>query len=136
MVSMRLPTPHQVQLSQALHLCLTTRGTAAMEDTALGNNNQTPQARPTQAIWMNATTGTDITPDPDLEIIAIHYTLDCAQDDPTLTEWQKRWAAEANRLDKVALDDTLMPRDVPPENTGTPTSTPSGTTPLPYIQRW
>ena len=47
MVSMRLLRPHQVQLTQAMHLFLTTQGTAAMEGTALGDDDQTPQARPT-----------------------------------------------------------------------------------------
>ena len=46
--------------------------------------------------------------------MAIHYTLDCAENDPTLTEWQTRWAAEANCLDEVTLDDTLMPQTMEP----------------------
>ena len=114
MVSMRLLTPHQVQLTQAMHLFLTTQGTAAMEGTALGDDNQTPHARPTQAIWINATTSTDITVDHDPEWIAIHYTPDCAEDDPTLTGLQTRWAVEANRLDEVALDDILTPQTMEP----------------------
>ena len=114
MVSMRLPTPHQVQPTQAMHLFLTTQGTAAMEGAAPGEDDQTPQARPTQAIWINATAGTDITVDPDPEWMAIGYTLDCAEDVPTLTEWQTRWAAEANRLDQVTLDDTLTPQTMEP----------------------
>ena len=56
---------------------------------------------------MDATTGTDITVDPDPEWTAIHYTLDCAEGDPTLTEWQTRWAAEVNRLHDITSDDTL-----------------------------
>ena len=114
MVSMRLLMPHQVQLTQAMHLFITTRGTAAMEGTALGDNDQTPQAWPTQAIWINATTGTDITVDPASEWMAIHYTLDCAENDPTLTEWQARWAAEANRPDEVTPDNTLTPQTMEP----------------------
>ena len=114
MVSIRLLTRHQVQLTQAMHLFLTTEGTAAMEGTALGNDDHTPQGKPTQAIWIKATAGSDITVDPDPEWIAIHYTLDCAEDDPTLTEWQTRWAAEANRLDGVLLDDTLTPQTMEP----------------------
>ena len=50
MVAMRLLKPHQVQLTQAMHLFITTQGTAAMEGTALGDDNQTLQARPTHAI--------------------------------------------------------------------------------------
>ena len=114
MVAMRLLTPHQVQLTQAMHLFITTQGTAAIEGTALGEDEQTPQARSTQAIWINATTGTDSTVDPDPEWSAIHYTLDCAEDDPTLTEWRTRWAAEVNRLDDVTLDDTLTPQAMEP----------------------
>ena len=114
MVAMRLLTPHQVQLTQAMHLFITTQGTAAIEGTALGNDDQTLQVRPTQAIPINATTGTDITVDPDPELIAIHYTLDCAEDDPTLTEWQTFWAAEVNRLDDVTLNNTLTPQAMEP----------------------
>ena len=110
MVALRLLTPHQVQPTQTMHLFITTQGTAAIEGTPLGDNDQTPQARPKQAIWINATTGTDITVDPGPEWTAIHYTLDCAVDDPTLTEWQRRWAAEVNRLDDVTLNDNLTPR--------------------------
>ena len=88
MASMRLLTPHQVHLTQATHLFLTTQGTATIKGTALDDDDQTPQARPTQAIWINATTGTDTTVDPDPKWMAIHYTLKCTKDDPTLTEWQ------------------------------------------------
>ena len=87
MEAMRLLTPHQVQLTQAMHPFITTQGTAAIEGTALRENDQTLQARPTQAIWINATAGTDIAVDPDPEWAAIHYTLDCAESDPTVTEW-------------------------------------------------
>ena len=97
-----------------MHLFLTTQSTAATEGTALGDDDQTPQVRPTQAIWINARTGTDITVDPDPEWIALHYTLDCAEDDPTLTEWQTRWATEANGRNEVALDDTLTPQTMEP----------------------
>ena len=137
---MRLLTPHQVHLTQATHLFLTTQGTATMEGTALDDDDQTPQARPTQAIWINVTKGTDITVDPDPEWMAIHCTLDCTKDDPTLTEWQTRWAAEANASTRLPLTTPSRrrqwnPRDVPPRHTGTPPSTPSGTTPLPYTGR-
>ena len=90
MEAMRLLTPHQVQLTQAMQLFITTQGTAAIEGTALGDNDRMPQARPTQAVWINAPTGTGITIDPDPEWTVIHYTLDCSEDDPTLTEWQTR----------------------------------------------
>ena len=46
--------------------------------------------------------------------MAIRYTLDCGEDDPRLPEWQTRWAAEAKRLDEVALDDTLTPQTMEP----------------------
>ena len=57
MIAMRLLTPHRLQLTQAMHLFITTRGTAAIERTALGEDDQTSQAMPTQAIWINATNG-------------------------------------------------------------------------------
>ena len=114
MVSMCLLTPQQVQLTQTMHLFLTTQGMVAIKGAALNDDDQTPRARPTQAIWINATTGTDITVDPVPEWMAIHYILDCAEHDPTLTEWQTRWAAQANRLDEVALEETLTPQTVEP----------------------
>ena len=113
MEAMRLLTPHTVRLTQAMHLFITTQGTGAIEGTALGDD-QMPQARPTQAIWINATTGTDITVDPDPEWTAIHYTLDCVEDDLSLTQWQTRWATEVNRLDDVTLDDILTPQAMEP----------------------
>ena len=42
MEAMRLLTPHQIQLTQAMHLFITTQGTAAIEGTALGDDDQTP----------------------------------------------------------------------------------------------
>ena len=114
MEAMRLLKPHQVQLTQAMHLFITTQGTASIEGTALGDDDQTPQARPTQAIWISTTTGTDITVDPDPEWTAIHYSLDCAEGDPWLTEWQTRSAAEVNRLYNITLDNTLTPQAMEP----------------------
>ena len=98
-------TPHQVQLKQAMHLFITTQGTATIEGTALGDDDQTPQARPTQAVWVNATADTEIVVDPDPEWTAVHYTLDCTKNNPTLTDWQTLWAAEVDRLDDNTLDD-------------------------------
>ena len=136
MVSMRLLTPHQVQLTQAMHVFIMTQGTAAMEGTALGDHNQTPQARPTQAIWINATTGTDITVDPDPEWMAIDYTLDCAEKRPH-TDGMPLKPTASTVLPSMTPSRCRQrsPRDVPPEHTGTPPSKPFGTTPLPYIWR-
>ena len=111
---MRLLTPHQVQLTQAMHLFITTQGTATIEGTALGDDDQTPQARPTQVVWVNATADTDIAVDPDPEWTAVHYTLDCARSEPTLTDWRTRWAAEVDRLDDITLNDTLTPQTMEP----------------------
>ena len=111
---MRLLTPHQVQLTQAMHLSITTQGTATIEGTALGDHEQTPQARPTQAVWANATADTDIAVDPDPDWTAVHYTLDCTQNNPRLTNWRTRWAAEDDRLNDVTLDNTLTPQTMEP----------------------
>ena len=111
---MRLLTPYQVQLTQAMHLFITTKGTATIEGTALGDNDHMPKARPTQAVWVNAITDTDIAVDPDPEWTAVHYTLDCTENDPTLTDWRTRWAAERDRLDDVTLDDALTPQTMEP----------------------
>ena len=106
---MQLPTPDRVQLSRAVHLFITTGGTATIEGTALGDDHQTPQARPTPAVWVNATADTDIVVDPDPEWTAVHYTLDCAENQPALTDWQTQWAAEVD-----CLDDTLTPQTMEP----------------------
>ena len=111
---MRLLTPDKVQLTQAMHLFITTQGTATIEGTALGDDDQTPQARPTQAVWVNATAETDIAADPDPEWTFVCCTLDCNENDPTLTDWRTRWAAEVDRLDDVTLDDTLTPQTMEP----------------------
>ena len=68
---MCLITPHQVKLTQAMHLFITTQSAATIEGTALGDDDQTPQARPTHAVWVNATAGTDIAVDPNPELTAI-----------------------------------------------------------------
>ena len=57
---MHLLTPNQLQVTQAVYLFITTQGTATIEGTALGDDDQTPQARCTQAIWVNATANTEI----------------------------------------------------------------------------
>ena len=111
---MHLLTPNQVQLTQAVHLFITAEGTATIESTALGDDDQTPEARPKQAVWVNATVNTDIAVDPDPEWTAVHYTLDCAEDDPALTDWRTRWAAEVDRLHDVSLNDTLTPQTMEP----------------------
>ena len=111
---MHLLAPNQVQLTQAVHLFITTEGTATVEGTALEDDDQTPQARPTQAVWVKATANTNIAVDPDPEWTAVHHTLDCAENDPALTDWQTRWAAEADRLDDVTLEDTLTPQTMEP----------------------
>ena len=101
-------------LTQAVHLFITTQGTATIEGTALGDDDQTPKARPTQAVWVNATQSTDIAVDPDHKWTAVHYTLDCTENDPTLTDWRTRWAAEVDRLDNVTLNDTPTSQTMEP----------------------
>ena len=64
---MHLLTRNQVQLTQAVHLFIATQGTATIEGTALGDDDQIPQAPPTQPVWVNATANTDIAADPDPE---------------------------------------------------------------------
>ena len=107
---MHLLTPNQVQLTQAVHLFITTQGRPTVEGTALGDDDQTPQARPAQAVLVNATAKTDIAVDPHPEWTAVHYTLDSAKDDPVLTDWRTQRATEVSRLNDVTLDDTLTPQ--------------------------
>ena len=133
---MHLRTSHQVQLTQAVHPFKTTQGTATIESTALGDDDQTPQARPTQAVWVNATADTDVAVDPDLEWTAVHYTPDCTENDPTLTDWLTRRAASTTSPSTATPHRRpWSPRDEPPVRTRMPPSTPSGTTRPPYTQR-
>ena len=93
-----------------MHLFITRQGRATIGGTALADEDQTPQARPTQGSWVNATANTDIAVDPDPEWTAVHYTLDCAENDPALTDWRTRCAAEVDRVNDITLDDTLTPQ--------------------------
>ena len=63
---------------------------------------------------LSATANTDIAVDPDPEWTAVHYTLNCAERDPALTDWQTRWATEVDRLDDIAFDNTLTPQTMEP----------------------
>ena len=56
---MHFLTPDRVELPQAVHLLITTQGTATNEVTALGDDDPTPQAQPTQPVWVSATANTD-----------------------------------------------------------------------------
>ena len=91
---MSLLKPHQVQLTQAMHLFITTKGSPTIGGRALGDDDQTPQARTTQAVWINTTADTDIAVDSYPEWTGVHATLHCPENDPTLTNWRTRWAAE------------------------------------------
>ena len=59
--AIHLLTPDQVQLPPAAHVFITTRSTATIEGAATEEDYQVPQEPPTQAVWMTATTYTDIT---------------------------------------------------------------------------
>ena len=111
---MHLLTPDRVQLQQAVHLFITIQGMATIEGTALGDDDQTPQARFTQTIWASAKANTDIAVDPDPVCTAVHYTLDYAKSDPALTDWQTQWAAEVDHLEDITLDSTLTPQTMEP----------------------
>ena len=64
---MHFLTPDRVQLPQAAHIFITTQGTAIIEGTALGDDDQTPQGRPAEAVWVSATANYDIAVDPNPE---------------------------------------------------------------------
>ena len=70
--AIHLVTTKQIKLSPAEHLCITMQGTATIEGATLGDDDQMPQARPTQAMWVTTTTVADIAIDPDWEWSAIH----------------------------------------------------------------
>ena len=93
--AIHLVTPDQIQLPPAAHLFITAQGTATIEGATIGEDNQLPQARPTQAVWVTATTDTDITIAPDAEWAAIHCTMECTNNNPTTSDWQARWSIAA-----------------------------------------
>ena len=71
-----------------------------------------PQARPTQAICVTATTDADIAVDPDSEYLAIHHTIESAIGGPKATNWRQRPTTEMVQLNGTALHDTLPPQTI------------------------
>ena len=47
---MHVLTPDRVQLPQAVHIFITTQGTAIFEGTALGDDDQTARGPPAEAV--------------------------------------------------------------------------------------
>ena len=92
--AIHLITTEPINLPPDEHLFITIQGTATTEGATLGDDHQMPQARPTQAIWVTATTDVDIAIDPDLEWSAIYYTVESAVGDPKTTNWRQRWTTE------------------------------------------
>ena len=91
------------------------------KNATLGDDDQEPQARPTQANWETATADADIAVDPGLEWSAIHYTVESAVGDPRTTNWRHRWTTEMEQLSGTALDDTPTPQTTEPAKRATQT---------------
>ena len=58
--AIHLITPKRVKLPPAEHLFITIQSTAAREGATLGDNDQMPKVRPTQAVSVTTTTHTDV----------------------------------------------------------------------------
>ena len=112
--AIHLSTMKPIKLSPAEHLFITIQGPATIEGATLADDDQMPQARPTQAIWVPATTDADIAIDPDSEWSAIHHTVESAVSDPKTTNWRQRWSTEMEQLNDADLDDTLTPKTIEP----------------------
>ena len=80
-----------------------------------------PQARPTQAIWVRATTDANIAIDLDSEWATIHYTVEGAEGDAKTSKWRQRWTVEVEHLSDAALDNTLTPQTTEPAKRTTQT---------------
>ena len=100
--AIHLITTKPITLPPTEHLFITIQGTATIEGDTREDDDQMPQARPTQAIWVTATTDADVAIDPDLEWSAIHYTVESAVGDPKTTNWQQRWTTEMEQLNDAA----------------------------------
>ena len=112
-------TTKQIRLSPAEHLFITIQGMATIQGATLGDDDQTPQASPTKANWVTATTHADIVMEPDFEWSAIHYTVEDTAGDPKTTNWPGIWTAELEHLSDAALHDTLTPQTMEPAKRAT-----------------
>ena len=119
--AIHLITTKQIKLSPAEHLFTPIQGTATIGGATLGDDDQKPQARPTQAIWVTAATDADIAINPGFEWSAIHYTVESTVGDPKTTNWQQRWGTEVEQLSDAALNDTLTPQTMVPAKRATQT---------------
>ena len=99
-------TSDKMHLLPATHRWNTTQGMATIEGMALAEQDQQPQVRPTQAIWVTATRAADITITAHSACAAIKYALDPAGSTDNYG-WPVRWATVAERLSHTALNDTL-----------------------------
>ena len=117
--AIHLITTKPIKLRPAEPLFITIQGTATIEGTTLGDDDQMLQARPTQAIWVTATDDADIVIDPDSEWSAIHYTVESAVGDPKTTNWQQPWTTEMEQRNDTALDDTLTRQMMEPAKRAT-----------------
>ena len=112
--AINLITTKQIRLPPAQHLLITIQGTATVEGTTLGDHDQMPRARLTQAICVTTTRDTNIAIDPDSELAAIHYAVEGTDGDPKTSDWQIHWTTAINRLSGVTLNDTLTPQTMEP----------------------
>ena len=112
--AIHLITPDRIRPAPPAHLLITVQGTATIEGAIVAEDNQPPQARPTQAILATATTNNDIMFDPDSEWATVHCTVECTDGDPMTNGWQTRWTAAIDRLSHLTLDDTLTQQTMEP----------------------
>ena len=112
-------TPDRVSHRPAEHRFIIVQGTATIEGTTLGEDDQMPEARPTQAIWVTENKITDTTINPNFEWDAIHYTVECTDRDPKTNGWQTQLTTAMDFLSNVSLDNTLTPKTMEPAKRAT-----------------
>ena len=131
--TIHLVTPDQIQLPPSPYLSIPAQGTATIQGTTIEEDNQLPQARPTQAVWVTATTNNDITKPPD-----------CGEPPSTvprhvLTTTQRRKTGRRGETTSPSTTHSSNRRSnargAPARYATAPPNTQSGTTQSPYTQK-
>ena len=117
--AIHLITPDRKKLPPAAHLPITVQGTATIEGAIIGEKNQLPQARPTQAVCVTATMNTNVTIGHYSEWAAIHCTVEYTNSDPRASDRQTPWTTAIDRLSNITVNNTLSPQTMEPASRAT-----------------
>ena len=108
--TINLITAKRVKLPPAEHLFITIEGTASIEGATLGDDDQMLQARPTLAVWVRATTDTDVAIHPDSNGPPSTVLWKVLTATPKTNVLQTLWTTAKGDLSDVTLDETLTPQ--------------------------